>query len=161
MFILLVCRNLEKNPLLCRCENKWIQEGGLNRNRNRLPDQPWPRITLSSFPRLTCKDSNLMDHQLQSFKFERCGILAIFPPQPLLIFMEVIIPLQKNQSWRLVRMTFSWMKMDPLVLFVLLPVILHPRYVPIIPTFMYKEKMDHIFFIFKGWMENQGARVQN
>lgn len=67
-------RNLENNPLSCQCENKWIQDAGLNQNRNHhLLDHHWPRITLSSFPRLNCKDAYSLNHQLESYKFQRCG----------------------------------------------------------------------------------------
>lgn len=73
-FILSQNRNLENNPLLCQCENKWIQEAGLSRNRNRYLDHHWPKISLSSFPRLFCKDAYSIVRQLQNYIFQRCGI---------------------------------------------------------------------------------------
>lgn len=83
--------NLENNPLVCRCENKWIQDTGQNRVSESRNDRPWPRITPSSFPRLTCLDPTThVLYPLSQYEFERCGSDIHVAEHPTLLSLIII-----------------------------------------------------------------------
>ncbi|XP_059352317.1 NT-3 growth factor receptor-like [Daphnia carinata] len=71
--------NLDKNPLVCACENKWIPETIRNFVEPRTSfGSQWPRIVSFSLQNLTCNDSDGNFHPLLEFIFTECDVPEIF-----------------------------------------------------------------------------------
>ena len=72
-------RNLDENPLLCDCENKWIQKTVIYQNLDELQfpfGLRWPRIISSSqnsFEKLICRDFRGFNHSLLGRLIDECG----------------------------------------------------------------------------------------
>ncbi|XP_045026728.1 BDNF/NT-3 growth factors receptor isoform X2 [Daphnia magna] len=71
--------NVDKNSLVCACENKWIPETIRNFVEPKTSfGSRWPRIVSFSLQNLTCNDSDGNLHPLLEFAFTECDVPEIF-----------------------------------------------------------------------------------